>query len=1120
MEDDGDLWQAFNGDAAAAHKKEEEIHTNNNDDDDEEEEDIIIITMESDNATTTSSLDDTNSESNSVPTGPSEECRPEEEDVTSTTIAANSNVDVGPPVNIYALAHRHAQIAAADESSAVRNTSGGDDHQDDGGDSAADDNVREGPHASLHLSSELKQNQKKLSDDNDNKIPDSSDDESGSDGTDSTAETFSASDQEADVEVSTDDAPNHNDAVKQSNQSIDNDDSTAPTSESSTSESADTNDTAKKEEEEDPTTTTTTEQHNRTRTVSEDEEDDEEGPKKIILVDYASKLAGAQVLEKSPSFKGASNLLTGDSDKYAIAPCEDKKYVVVGLSEDILVKQIKLSNFERYSSHVREFQVLASQEYPAPSAEYWTLIGTFEANSKNGEQTFDLEEPAWARYLKFKLKTHFGSEHYCTLSQIKVHGSTMLQGFHEQWIESEKELEQEKMMEHENHQQQQLDGEENQQGEIDDDDDDDQENGVVDDTVVEESSSGVEKKEEDVSQQNQLESSAASDDKGDDKTEESVAGDAPPDEEISEGENPPISDEAIESDHSSTGDVDEEPMGKDDGALISSNDDASIPREETVPDQQVFAEEPSETTGDDDKLVEDEEHDKSLDQDPAKNAGKPDQLSDSDTTVEVDQDDSDVSRDKAVTVVEEESADATPNAPDIVKTDEEEIASDTIAAANGSNVKDVVESSPAISEGHIQNDKNPNETPETTNKTNDLSASKTIDKKTDDAKAVSSHSGVANIQEPAKSDTSSNIKDPPAKSVEKDVAATTLSPPAEKNDVKVAAKTSVEAKTSAELIAKISKRFPHASCIKDLDFHAFKSRTLLSNTGQMGQVPGPKGSGQVPGPKMEPIFAKITNEIKSVQMTQHQYEQYISAVKTCYEKLFLDMVNDLDAMERSYDRRLSNLEEVLSKIAPGALSKPRDYRLVAIIPSLATLSNWECAQLMLSVSFTILMVYLRLRRKKTNLKKLSKSGTKSTEGMKPFVRPSKEAATPPATPSSSATDMSPSSINNFEHHEGTNVTTKQNEEQSSRNGPTSAELPSLHELSESAAIDQPSLVRIISSEETEDKNPTAVAAQNNEQILRDRELPGITFNEEKSNNYSPPPAQNGEQNAMDFRVTC
>jgi Sad1 / UNC-like C-terminal len=126
-------------------------------------------------------------------------------------------------------------------------------------------------------------------------------------------------------------------------------------------------------------------------------EEEEEAAAKRVMVDYANKSAGALILERSPSMKGASNLLTSDRDKYAIAPCKDKKFVVVGLSEDILVKQIKVANYELYSSHVKDFQVLGSQ-----TMGQWVDLGTFTANQGNGEQSFDLSEPSWARYLKFR----------------------------------------------------------------------------------------------------------------------------------------------------------------------------------------------------------------------------------------------------------------------------------------------------------------------------------------------------------------------------------------------------------------------------------------------------------------------------------------------------------------------------------------------------------------------------------------------------------------------------------------------------------------------------------------------------------------------------------------------
>ena len=160
-----------------------------------------------------------------------------------------------------------------------------------------------------------------------------------------------------------------------------------------------------------------------------DDDDEDEDLTDRVSVDYASKTAGALIIEKSSDFKGTSNLMIGDRDKYAIVPCsEERKYVVLSLSEDILVKVIKLANYERFSSTIKDFQVKGSH-----TLGNWVDLGTYRAESGNGEQIFTLDNPTWARYLKFKFLTHHGAEYYCTLSQIQVHGSNMVQGFHEQW---------------------------------------------------------------------------------------------------------------------------------------------------------------------------------------------------------------------------------------------------------------------------------------------------------------------------------------------------------------------------------------------------------------------------------------------------------------------------------------------------------------------------------------------------------------------------------------------------------------------------------------------------------------------------------------------------------------
>ena len=82
----------------------------------------------------------------------------------------------------------------------------------------------------------------------------------------------------------------------------------------------------------------------------------------------------------------------------------------------ILIEQIVMINYERYSSTLETFQVLGSTSYPVSE---WMDLGTFSATPELGEQTFDLPNPAWGRYLKFRFLTHHGNEFYCTLSQIK-----------------------------------------------------------------------------------------------------------------------------------------------------------------------------------------------------------------------------------------------------------------------------------------------------------------------------------------------------------------------------------------------------------------------------------------------------------------------------------------------------------------------------------------------------------------------------------------------------------------------------------------------------------------------------------------------------------------------------
>ena len=115
-----------------------------------------------------------------------------------------------------------------------------------------------------------------------------------------------------------------------------------------------------------------------------------------------------------------------------------------------MVKSVVLANFEQFSSHTKDLQVLGSPKHPTKQ---WMLLGEFKVlmarhnnspvdkltpsscltnvsphcatvlQTKNDkkEQEFELI-PVWVRYLKLRFLSHWGTEPVCTLSLLRVHG--------------------------------------------------------------------------------------------------------------------------------------------------------------------------------------------------------------------------------------------------------------------------------------------------------------------------------------------------------------------------------------------------------------------------------------------------------------------------------------------------------------------------------------------------------------------------------------------------------------------------------------------------------------------------------------------------------------------------
>ena len=63
-----------------------------------------------------------------------------------------------------------------------------------------------------------------------------------------------------------------------------------------------------------------------------------------------------------------------------------------------------------------------------PQSDEWLLLGEFFAKDVWGEQVFDMQFPTTVRYVKILVLSHHGEEFYCTLSEVRAYGSTMVQG--------------------------------------------------------------------------------------------------------------------------------------------------------------------------------------------------------------------------------------------------------------------------------------------------------------------------------------------------------------------------------------------------------------------------------------------------------------------------------------------------------------------------------------------------------------------------------------------------------------------------------------------------------------------------------------------------------------------
>nr|XP_057924640.1 SUN domain-containing ossification factor-like isoform X2 [Doryrhamphus excisus] len=150
---------------------------------------------------------------------------------------------------------------------------------------------------------------------------------------------------------------------------------------------------------------------------------------------YASVECGAKILGANPEAKSTSAILKENMDLYMLNPCSHKIWFIIELCEPVQVKQLDIANFELFSSTPKDFLVSISDRYPTNK---WLKLGTFHARDERTVQSFPLDEHLYAKYVKMftkyikvELLSHFGSEHFCPLSLIRVFGTSMVEEYEE-----------------------------------------------------------------------------------------------------------------------------------------------------------------------------------------------------------------------------------------------------------------------------------------------------------------------------------------------------------------------------------------------------------------------------------------------------------------------------------------------------------------------------------------------------------------------------------------------------------------------------------------------------------------------------------------------------------------
>jgi len=107
----------------------------------------------------------------------------------------------------------------------------------------------------------------------------------------------------------------------------------------------------------------------------------------------------------------------------------------------------------------------------------------------------------------------------------------------------------------------------------------------------------------------------------------------------------------------------------------------------------------------------------------------------------------------------------------------------------------------------------------------------------------------------------------------------------------------------------LTSKYPSSKCLESLNFVEFKKRSIAKVSSASGGGNNPTG-----GKVLEPIFKTLTDQIKALQISQNVHDQFSNALIACYQSIMTEMANELHDDHVRQEERLSKLESEMMQM--------------------------------------------------------------------------------------------------------------------------------------------------------------------------------------------------------------